>query len=245
MRTSALPVDPYAALDAGSFSKVPVLIGVNHDEGRFFSQFAADWTSEAYSQVMGDIFGDLADQALVVYPFDGYASPYNAAYAIGAVFTDGAFMGNIGGCPNPDLAQVLSTRTRTYFYQFDDRHAPPLTTNLPGFDWGAAHAMELAYMWPSFYYEAPLAPQFTPGQRQLSREMVRYWGAFASVGAPSVSNQPDWPPYRSGQIMSLRPGGASVLISAAEYGAEHHCDFWRSLHSGATPGKGTKTWRHP
>jgi hypothetical protein len=28
-----------------------------------------------------------------------------------------------------------------------------------------------------------LAAQFTPAQRQLSREMVRYWGAFAITDA--------------------------------------------------------------
>ena len=63
----------------------------------------------------------------------------------------------------------------------------------PGYQWGAGHAMELAYMWPSFDNGIPLAAQFTPAQRQLSGEMVRYWGAFTRLGAPLAPRQAFWP----------------------------------------------------
>jgi hypothetical protein len=92
------------------------------------------------AQLIRDAFGPIAERTLRLYPFSGYPSPYNAAYAIGAIFTDIGVIGNIGGCPNQELAESLSQRTRTFFYQFDDRHAPPLDTNLPdtaGVRWGA------------------------------------------------------------------------------------------------------------
>jgi carboxylesterase type B len=73
--------------------------------------------------------------------------------------------------------------------QFDDRNAPGLNHDHPGYEWGAGHAMELAYMWPSFDNGIPLAAQFTPAQRQLSDEMVRYWGAFTRFRAPFVPRQ--------------------------------------------------------
>jgi hypothetical protein len=38
----------------------------------------------------------------------------------------------------------------TYFYQFDHLHAPGLNNDLPSYQWGAGHAMKLAYRWPSF-----------------------------------------------------------------------------------------------
>jgi hypothetical protein len=40
----------------------------------------------------------------------------------------------------------FAATTRTYFYQFDDRRAPGLNNNQPGYQWGAGHAMELAYL---------------------------------------------------------------------------------------------------
>jgi para-nitrobenzyl esterase len=55
--------------------------------------------------------------------------------------------------------------------------------------------------------------------------MMRYWGAFAHQGSPSVKGAPVWPTYGPGQqVMQLRTAGASKVISTFE--ADHHCDFW-------------------
>jgi para-nitrobenzyl esterase len=54
--------------------------------------------------------------------------------------------------------------------------------------------------------------------------MMRYWGAFAHQGSPSVKGAPVWPTYGPGQqVMQLRTAGASKVISTFE--ADHHCDF--------------------
>jgi para-nitrobenzyl esterase len=98
--------------------------------------------------------------------------------------------------------------------------------------WGAGHAMELAYMWPSFDNGIPLYPQLTPAQLELSNWMVRYWGAFARFGAPFVRGQTFWPPYQRGRMMSLRQGNGSTPITDAEFSAEHNCSFWDSLPAG-------------
>ena len=106
--------------------------------------------------------------------------------------------------------------------------APGLNNDLPGYQWGAGHAMELAYLWPSFNNGYSLYDLLTPAQLGLSRQMVRYWGAFAATGAPRVPGQPAWPGYASGQLLSLRPGGQTQAISAATFGAEHQCSFWNA-----------------
>jgi para-nitrobenzyl esterase len=60
--------------------------------------------------------------------------------------------------------------------------------------------------------------------------MKRYWGAFIVLGTPNADGLPQWPAYnRTGKIMSLRAGGQSQLISDAQFGAEHQCDFWDNL----------------
>ena len=88
--------------------------------------------------------------------------------------------------------------------------------------------MELAYLWPSFNNGYSLYDLLTPPQLELSQQMVRYWGAFVATGRPEVPGQPAWPRYTSGQLMSLRPGDLTQLISGATFGAEHQCSFWNA-----------------
>jgi carboxylesterase type B len=224
-----LPADPAVQVAAGHFTRVPLLIGTNHDEGRTFAQGLAGLTEQQYEGLIDSQFGTNAPAVLANYPFSAFPSPYTAAYAVGAVWTDSGFLAGIGGCAAQSQEQTFRRYTPTFAYQFDDRDAPGLNDNLPGYMWGAGHAMELAYMWPSFDNGIPLYPQLTPAQLELSNWMVRYWGAFARFGAPLVRGQTFWPPYQSGQMMSLRQGNGSVAISDGEFGAEHNCSFWDSL----------------
>ena len=98
--------------------------------------------------------------------------------------------------------------------------------DLPGYQWGAGHAMELAYLWPSFNNGYSLYDLLTPAQLQLSHQMVEWWGAFTKFGAPEAPGQPFWPTDNGGQLMSLRPGDQSQVISGATFGTEHQCSFW-------------------
>jgi para-nitrobenzyl esterase len=227
-----LPADPNTAVAGGHFTRVPLLIGTNHDEGRTFSQGLAGLNEQQYDGLIQSQFGSGASKVLAKYPFSAFPSPYTAAYAVGAVWTDSGFIGSIGGCAAQNQEQTFRHYTPVFAYQFDDRNAPGLNDELPGYMWGAGHAMELAYMWPSFDNGIPLYPQLTPAQRELSNWMVRYWGAFARFGAPFVPGQRFWPPYQSGRMMSLRQGSGSTPISDAEFSAEHNCSFWDSLPAG-------------
>jgi para-nitrobenzyl esterase len=204
-------------------------MGTNHDEGRTFSQGFATQPESVYDQTIDSEYGANASKVLAEYPWSSFPSPYTTAYAIGAVWTDSGFQGGIGGCATQNLAGEFRAGTPTFFYQFDDRNAPGLNNNVPGYMWGAGHAMELAYMWPSFNNGFSLFDEFTPAQLQLSGQMVRWWGAFARSGAPMVHGQPFWPSYQRDQIMSLRPGDASVAIPNSEFAAEHNCSFWNSI----------------
>lgn len=227
-----LPTAPADAVAAGNFTRVPLLIGTNHDEGRTFAQGLAALNEQQYDGLIQSQYGANASKVLALYPFSAFPSPYNAAYPTGAVWTDSGFIGGIGGCAAQTLEQQFRAHTLTFAYQFDDRNAPGLNDSLPGYMWGAGHAMELAYMWPSFDNGIPLYPQLTPAQLELSNWMVRYWGAFARFGAPVVPGQTLWPAYQSGRMMSLRQGNGSVAISDAEFGSEHNCSFWDSLPTG-------------
>jgi para-nitrobenzyl esterase len=223
-----LPVADGSAVAAGNYDRVPVLIGYNHDEGRTFAQGFTGLTQQQADGVITSIYGSRAPQILAQYPWSSYPSPYTAAYMIGDIWTDSGFLGGIGGCAGQSLAGQFASTTRTYFYQFDDRHAPGLNNVHPGYQWGAGHAMELAYLWPSFNNGFSLYDELTPAQLRLSRQMVRYWGAFVATGKPEAWGQPAWPQYTSGQLMSLQPGDQTQTIAASAYGAEHQCSFWNA-----------------
>ena len=221
-----LPVPAAQAVASGGYTRVPVLIGDNHDEGRTFAQGFTALTQQQADQLVTQIYGARAPDVLARYPWSSYPSPYTAAYMIGDIWTDSGFLTGIGGCPNQDLAAEFAATTPTFFYQFDDLNAPGLNSDHPGYQWGAGHAMELAYLWPSFNNGFSLYDLLTPAQLQLSGQMVRYWGAFTAAGTPQVHGQPSWPRYTSGQLMSLRPGGQTQAITAGVYSAEHQCSFW-------------------
>jgi len=224
-----LPVPVAQAVATGHYARVPLLIGDNHDEGRTFSQGLTGLTREQYRALVAQLYGSsLAPAILARYPWSSYPHPYTAAYAIGDIWTDSGYVTGIGGCPNQNLAAEFASSTRTFFYQFDDLHAPGLNRDHPGYHWGAGHAMELAYLWPSFNNGYSLYDLLTRKQLELSGQMVRYWGAFTAFGAPEVPGQPRWPDYSSGRLMSLRPGDQTRTITAAAYGAEHKCAFWNA-----------------
>lgn len=227
--TRILPVDPAAAVRTGRFARVPILIGGNADEGRTFTLGSIGWGESEYTSWLQRTFAGWASAVQARYPWPANATTFTAAYLIGAILTDSALLGGIGGCGNRDLIRQLSRYTDTYAYQFAHRTGPGLTP-ITGYVWGAGHAAELAYLWPSFDNGTPIAPTFTPAERRLSAEMVRYWGAFARIGAPRVPGQLDWPRYdQARQILSLRAGGHSTVLSDASFVAAHQCAFWRTV----------------
>ncbi|MFI0816030.1 carboxylesterase/lipase family protein [Streptomyces sp. NPDC021098] len=217
--TPELPVAPGVAVRTGRFADVPLLIGSNRDEIRKWALPFAQATEEQYERVIGRQFGPHANEVLARYPYDAHGPSYNAAYALGAVWTDSSVFYGMGGCQYQRLAgRFASQQPKTYFYAFGDRDAPPgAGSPPPGFTVGASHAAELPYLWPS------MAPKpLTPEQRQLSRTMVRYWGAF-------VRGHAAWPSYRGGKLMSLLPGGRNKVVGSAAYAAQHQCSLWNGI----------------
>jgi carboxylesterase type B len=223
-----LPVSGAQAVASGRYTRVPVLMGTNHDEGRTFTQGFASLTKQQYVQFVGQLYGPRAPAILQRYPWSAYPRPYTASYAIGAIWTDSGFIAGIGGCPAQNLAAEFASTTPTFFYQFDDRHAPGLNRDLPGYQWGAGHAMELAYLWPSFGNGFSPYDLLTPAQLKLSHQMLVWWGAFVRTGAPAAPGQPAWPRYTSQRLMSLRSGNHSRIISGGTFAAEHQCPFWNA-----------------
>ena len=224
--TAALPQPTAAAVAAGDFARVPIVTGSNRDEGRTFSQGYIGFSEAQYDAWLQSTFGSDAPAILAHYPWPSDADQFTAAYLIGAIFTDSGLLAGIGGCSQLHTDQAFARYVPTYSYEFDAREGPGLTP-IPGYVWGAGHAAELAYLFPSFDNGTPIAPTFNAGERQLSRDMIDYWGGFVFRASPNAPGLANWPRFdRTGKIMSLRVAGQSTPITTAEFRAEHQCDFW-------------------
>lgn len=208
-----------ASLAAGTFNKVPVIEGSNHDEWALFVAqtevvtgqplAAADYIA-AIQSTLG-VSAAAATALAAAYPLSAYPSPSLALTAVG---TDAIF-----ACNARRAAGSLSAHVPTFQYEFNDPDAPNRFFPGVSFPTRAYHAAELQYLFDAF--TAP-PPAFTPQQRQLAQTMVRYWTQFARLGDPNSPSTPNWPRYRTTDQMfqALVPG---TSFTATGFAADHKC----------------------
>ncbi|MBV9289924.1 MAG: carboxylesterase family protein [Hyphomicrobiales bacterium] len=225
--TGLLPVAPRKAVADGSFARVAIVIGANRDEGRTFRQGDIGRQEADYDKWIKETFGEKADKVLAQYRWPKDADQYTGAYLAGAVATDSGWAFGIGGCPALKLTQDLAKYTPVYAYEFAHRTGPGLTREHGAYEWGAGHAAELAYLFPSFNNGEPITPLFKAGERALAESMKVRWGAFVKQGVPSDKTGASWPLFNAaGQLMSLQANDRSFVLSTEMFNREHNCKLW-------------------
>src|SRR6478609_276264 len=230
--TPTMPDHPRQSISEGAFRQVPIIIGTNRDEARTFNQ-PKDFhtTQDEYEEVVRANLGELAEEFLRRYPWSAYddGSEYTGNYVVSAIDTD-----SFWACGTRNLARDLAASTTTWQYEFAHRDGPGLTEQYPGYIWGAGHAAELAYFWPSFDNGDSIADNFDPAERSLARKMVAYWTAFVKRGQPVVVAQPQWSPLAAQEenstVLSLDVGRDLREISSAQFVQTHQCEFWDRLN---------------
>ncbi|MFJ3976490.1 carboxylesterase/lipase family protein [Streptomyces sp. NPDC090021] len=212
--TDLMPLTPAKALRTGKFNRVPVLIGVNHDEerGRILGQelMGGPMPPEAYEPQIRKEFGEQADAVLARYPLSRFGS---AGEALATVLTDHTW-----SVPTLDTARLLSQWTPTRMFEFSERETPAWA-GAPqlSFELRASHMSELPYL---FDLKLPLYEKLTETQQRLGKRMTRTWANFAESG------KTDWPSFRSGgYVQSLTSGPCK----RAEFTKDHDYAFWKSL----------------
>ena len=126
-----------------------IVIGANRDEGRTFQQDSIGWEESDYAMWAKQRFGGKAEKILSHYIWPKNTDKFTGAYLTGAVVTDSGVDAGIGGCSNLKLTRDIAKYAPVYAYEFGHRAGPGLTRE-HGAEWGAGHAAELAYLFPSF-----------------------------------------------------------------------------------------------
>jgi para-nitrobenzyl esterase len=85
-----LPVPAAQAVASGNYTRVPLLIGTNHNEGRTFAQGFTGLTQQQADALITQGLDPGTGHPGPV-PGSSYPSPYTAAYMIGDIWTDSGF----------------------------------------------------------------------------------------------------------------------------------------------------------
>ncbi|MFB4307352.1 carboxylesterase/lipase family protein [Actinomadura sp. GTD37] len=208
--TPALPLPVDEALRTGRFNRVPVLVGVNHDEenGMILGQELATgkpMAAEAYEPAVREQFRAKADAVLKRYPLGP-----SAGRTLAKVRTDATW-----SAPVLDTARALSRWTPTRMYEFAEQDTPWYTGSpKPSFPAASQHMAELTYM-----FDLSLFEKLTDEQAALGDRMIGAWVRFAATGDPSGGGEAAWP------RLSDRRGQAGWHVQSLTRGAWKRADF--------------------
>jgi para-nitrobenzyl esterase len=188
-----LPESVPAIFAAGRQNDVPLLAGWNRDEGGIdktvtLTNFQADVALK---------FGDKTGEVLRVYPANDDAEAIRAAADLAGdrfiAYSTWSWL----------EAQTKTGRQPVYRYRFD-LAAPPDPNHKQGDV--AYHSSEIPYVFGDLDLLHGFA--WRPEDREMSREMQRYWTNFAKTGDPNGDGLTKWPVYKAAtgwQVMHLKP----------------------------------------
>lgn len=184
----------FTSVDA--FYAVPVITGTNRDEMKLFNAINPNLTTRRFGIL-------ISPQDPVYYDrLSAYQSRIWRLLAVERAIDDFAAAG---------LEDVWT-------YRFDwDEEGQLLTTDFATI-FGAAHGMEIPFVFNHFDFFGKLDPflfhrKNAEGREVLAQSMGAYWAEFARNGAPGDAGGPTWPRATGGEDAVLRfdSNGAEVI----------------------------------
>ncbi|KAJ3214586.1 hypothetical protein HDU67_001451 [Dinochytrium kinnereticum] len=219
-------IEPGKALDVGAFSRVPILVGSNSNEGTVFvnkdvANGYTSWIQNKFQPLFGLSNTD-ANQITTYYPQANYPSVFAAAADV---------YGNYKyTCQVRNLADVYArSKVPVYKYRLDYQRGPNFTPggNTPGLNYGAYHSLDVELLWS--------LNSLSQAEQSLGRAMIFFWVSFATIGQPGsgMINKP-WSQY-SPPIGTANGGGEQMYLNLptstgirmeVENFIEDRCAFW-------------------
>ncbi|MFN3580337.1 MAG: carboxylesterase/lipase family protein [Pseudomonas sp.] len=231
--TATLPLSINAALTAGEFNEVPIMMGSNRDEGALFTLLALGegatlTTLEGYNTAVAALLSEnpRLDSAEIAAYYAAKQNPLNPAPYITAyteIGTDWRF-----NCPNNSQWSVLEDQVDTWSYWFTDRNAPNFLGTPTPFPLGAAHAFEIQYVLNSF--ETLEGRGAGADQLSLADHMTKYWTNFAKFSDPNstdgAAESVNWPRYTEGGSIIRLDAPTPSAVPVSDFRTTHECSFW-------------------
>jgi para-nitrobenzyl esterase len=210
-----IPDQPRDLYRRGRFARVPLIVGVNRDEGWTFvdRSFPANLDTAQYETTVRGEFGADATAVLGLYPASAFPSPKDA---LSQLTGDAEF-----ACEARRVARLMSqARADVYFYSFE--HTIDAVT--PG---RAIHGMETNLVFGN-NFAAPANYVLTAADVGLFRTIGGYWGRFADTGNPTAPGVARWPLFRVDRypILSDRFVVLDDSVTDANRFRERQCNFW-------------------
>jgi para-nitrobenzyl esterase len=207
-----IPTEPMTVFAAGSFTKVPTLLGNNKNEGTLFTYEDPPTDATSYEALENSYFPGNGAAIVAQYPISSYGGSYFEAASDAQ--TDGVFL-----CPTRKVARAIAkSGTPVFRYDFDHAINYPLIPNL-----GAFHGSELLFVFGNTLVGfSGLAADEVP----LSHEMMAYWGHMAAGGNPNSAGAFMWPAY---QLTTEPEIVLDLTLSTETELKATQCDFWDSI----------------
>jgi para-nitrobenzyl esterase len=176
-----LPDDPIAMYNSGRQHNVPLIAGINDNEGSLFrSRFNIDEVNEFESYVRTD-FASIAPDALKVY---GVKAAPDVSVGLDHLVHDMFFVG-------PARLQMRAhTKVSSPAWLYHFAQVPPTPG---GKNFGSHHAAEIPYVFGTLTPTADA--QWGEADRRVSDLMMNYWTQFAATGDPNRDGLPKWPRF--------------------------------------------------
>jgi para-nitrobenzyl esterase len=219
---NVVPTSPLAAIKAGKYAKVPVLIGNARDEGKLFPTLfpLAGGTGSARlpgdAQVFSTAFGYQPDAPPQSTLEQWIPSAYLPAATPGTGFdavADRLSQLFFGASRDSVAGALASQQSNLWAYRFDWDEEPAPFNQI----FGAAHAFDLPFAFgnfgPSLYAHIMFSKANEQGRLALSDSMMRSIGAFARNGDPNdASLGVAWPTWPATLLFDATPTQKSISV---------------------------------
>lgn len=184
-----LPQKPVQAFARGAHHQMPLIIGVNADEG---TMFAPEIDLEKYKLIVSLGYGSLGDRVLSLFPAASHGEVGNA---LSRLITQMGFSASARFIA--DSCSAMGSPVYLYLFQ-------RVPEDLKARHLGAFHGLEIIYVFNNLH----LAGEFFAHEEdvRLSSTMAEYWVNFASKGDPNREGLPSWPSYSPEEPWHLNLG---------------------------------------